>query len=231
MSDRGQDCWLSRVNQIQNLLNITTPRIYNKASGKHISSRLQSKFDRHWLDKVNEIKTRNSDNLNHNKLRTYCTFKASFTMEPYLSLVRNRNQRSFISRLAVGSHTLAVELGRRTRPATPLEQRVCVYCQSPPASAGTPSLPPGPSTQEAGHPPVDTEHHFLVKCSTFAVQRNCLYGKIKTLLPNFDLLTDEEKFVQLVCPVSAQAAKLFNKFIKMMFESRAKIDEGSNYQF
>ena len=98
MSERGDDCWLTRVNKMESLLKITKPRTYNKTSGKVITSALQSKFARYWLDKINEFKSKEADNLNHNKLRTYCTFKASFTTEPYLALVRNRNQRLFLTR-------------------------------------------------------------------------------------------------------------------------------------
>ena len=68
---------------------------------------------------------------NHNKLRTYKTYKSSFTREPYIDLVRNRNQKSSLTRLRTGSHFLGVEKGRWSRPVTPLEQRTCSYCSPP----------------------------------------------------------------------------------------------------
>ena len=37
---------------------------------------------------------------------------------------------------------------------------------------------------------------------------------------------ENEKFVRCLCPSNAQEAKLVNKFIKIVFESREKIDNG-----
>ena len=220
MSAAGQDCWLTRVDKLETLLKIKGPKIYNKTSGKTISSKLQSKFSRHWLDKINEFKSGiNSDSRNHNKLRTYSTFKGSFTQEPYISQVRNRNQRSFLTRLRVGSHNLGVELGRRTQPITPFELRHCKYCQEMGGDSSEPNLNF-----------VDTEFHFLVQCSSFSIKRNCLYGKMSSLLPNFMQLSDDQKFMQLLCPITPQSAKLVNKFCKIMFECRKKIDEGSTLE-
>ena len=168
--------------------------------------------------KVNEFKKRQTDSLNHNKLRTYSVFKGSFSIEPYLELVRNRNQRAFLTRLRVGSHNLAVELGRRTRLPTPLAQRVCTYGTPPPTPVGC--TPPTP--------PVDTEDHFLVKCKRFSTKRNFFFGEISSLNPKFSSLSDEQKFKSLLCPISAQSIKLVNRFIEYMFKERKKIDNGES---
>ena len=183
MSAGGQDCWLTRVDQLETLLKLTRQKVYNKTSGKNITSALQSKFSRYWLDKINEFKIYNSDDRNHNKLRTYSTFKGSFTREPYLSLVRNRNQRANLSRLRVGSHNLAVELGRRSRPVTPFEQRLCKYCCPPPGTTTTTSQHTA-SAPEPSQTFVETEMYFLVQYSSFSLKRNCLFGKISSFLPN-----------------------------------------------
>ena len=214
MSEQGNDCWLLRVNRIESLLKIRKPNFYSKTSGKVISLALQSKFSIYWLKKVNEFKIRENDSINHNKLRTYSTFKGSFSTEPYLELIRNRNQRAFLTRLRVGSHSLAVELGRRTRPPTPVAQRVCTYCTTPPTLAGRTPITP----------PVDTEFHFLVECDRFSIKRNWLFGEISSLNPKFSSLSDEQKFQCLLCPISAQAIKLVNRFIESMFKERKKLD-------
>ena len=132
MARSGMDCWLTRVRQIEGLLDIPRHLKYSKTSGKHLTSLLKSKFDRYWIDKINEIKTTGSDTTDHNKLRTYKTLKVSFTREPYIMLVRNRNQRSNLTRLRVSSHNLAIESGRKTRPVTPIDQRICLYCKPEP---------------------------------------------------------------------------------------------------
>ena len=222
MSERGEDCWLLRVNKIEGLLKIIKPRCYNKTSGRLIHSALRSKFDSYWLRKINEFKIREDDIINHNKLRTYNTFKASFTTEPYIELVRNRNQRAFLTRLRVGSHNLAVELGRRTRPITPLSQRVCTHCAPPPTSLGR--TPPRLSTSRSEQASIDTEFHFLMKCPKFTVKRDDFFDEISYLHPKFTSLTAEQKFSTLLCPVTAQSTKLINRFIETMFVARNKIE-------
>ena len=47
-----------------------------------------------------------------------------------------------------------------------------------------------------------------------------------SILPNFLELSDRDKLAVILCPISAKAAKLSNKFIKIMFLARKKIDEG-----
>ena len=216
MNSNGHDCWLTRVCKIENALKIPQNIFYNKSSGKRILSLLKSKFDRHYIDKINEEKI-GLDTTDHNKLRTYKSFKGSFTREPYLNLVRNRNQRSFLSRLRVSSHNLRIELGRHTRPVTPVQQRTCQYCclgLQQPGNLTPPLSPP------------DTEFHFLVQCPLFSAERNCLFGKINSTNQYFSALSLEEKFKTLLCPTTAKAAKLVNKLIKIMFEGRKKIDQG-----
>jgi hypothetical protein len=91
MASSGVDCWLTRVNKIQTLLNISDRFTFKKGSCKITTSSLKSQFDRYWLDCLNMTKTKtNDDQSDHNKLRTYKTYKSSFTREPYIDLVRNR---------------------------------------------------------------------------------------------------------------------------------------------
>ena len=87
-----------------------------------------------------------------------------------------------------------------------------------------------PFTYTRSSPPhepiVDTEFHFLNQCPTFQTNRNCFYGKFSSLDINFSNLNNEQKFVRLLCPKTAQEAKLTNKFIKIMCDWREKIDDG-----
>ena len=223
MASNGEDCWLTRVNQIQTLLNVPNTIHIKKGSGKRTKSFLKSKFDRFWLDKINEYKTYNvHDQADHNKLRTYKTFKSSLSREPYLDLVRNRNQRAFLSRLRTGSHTLGIEKGRWTKPVTPLDQRICVYCSDATATTTPTSPRPPPVAPPPGS--VDNEHHFLIQCSRFANERIAVFAEMSSLMPDFMQMSDQHKFKILLCPTSPQAAKLTNRFIKLMFECRAKIE-------
>ena len=95
-----------------------------------------SKFDRFYLDEINKTRM-GSDGLDHNKLRLYKTLKGSFSQEPYISQITNRNQRAWLSRYQTSAHSLRVELGRYINPVTPLSDPECVYC-------------------------IDTEKHFIL---------------------------------------------------------------------
>ena len=200
---------------------------YNNTSGKRILVLLKSKFDIHYLKKINETKLSNSDALDHNKLRTYKTYKASFSREPYIDIIRNRNQRCFLTRLRVGSHNLRVELGRHTKPVTPFHQRTCQYC-----CAGTPSPAPSHQTSAGSSPlsarqsPPDTEYHFLMECPMFATERTNFFNQFKLHYNQFSSLNHEDKFKVLLCPVDANTTKLIPRFSKHMFTNREKYDNG-----
>ena len=171
----------------------------------------------------------NQDPSDHNKLRTYKTYKSSFTREPYIDLVRNRNQKSSLTRLRTGSHFLGVEKGRWSRPVTPLEQRTCSYC-SPPSTSTACSPPPTTSTSQPPAPPgpVDDEHHFVMKCNRFDTERIIAFEEISSLVPNFSTMSEQQQFKIILCPTQPQTAKSANRFIKKMFDLREKIDQKEN---
>ena len=228
LNERKCESWLTRVSQIEKVLKIPQNLFFSKSSNKKILSILKSKFDVHFLEKIREIKLSKLDTHDHNKLRTYRTLKCSFTREPYVDIIRNRNQRCFLSRLRVSSHNLQIELGRYTRPITPVEQRTCRYCcRGPPPVPAPPGRPPPcpPALSPSTPAPPDTEFHFLVRCPMFAADRFCLFKRFETLFPNFATLSLDEKFSTLLCPTTAIATKLVNRFIKNMFANREKLDE------
>ena len=87
------DCWHSRVCDIKSLIAIK--RAYGPPHKviSMIDKSNTSKFDRFFLDQINQIKTGN-DGQDHNKLRLYKNLKESFTQEPYLCKLPNRNPRT-----------------------------------------------------------------------------------------------------------------------------------------
>ena len=223
MSLRGTDCWLARVEKMQKLLSIPDRPFFKKTNGKKCTDSLKSRFDRFWLDSINMTgKTQNdtTDQSDHNKLRTYRRFKASFTREPYIDLVRNRNQKSFLSRLRTGSHHLNIEKGRWTRPVTPVEQRTCQYC-TPSTVRSSPRSGQSPSASAA----IDNEQHFLMSCSRFSDMRKSAFEEINFISPQFLSLSENQQFYTLLCPTEAKTAKITNRLIKQMFLDRGKIDQ------
>ena len=149
MAGVDQDCWLTRVQKMEKLLGL--PSIYlSKSSGKLLKSRLKEKFEVFWLNKINDAKL-GPDGINHNKLRTYSKIKTSFSREAYLDLVRNRNQRTWLTRLRTSAHTLAIEKGRYC--GKPIEQRICTYCTPSAAAQAPPAQPPHTGSTSSGATP------------------------------------------------------------------------------
>jgi hypothetical protein len=136
-----------------------------------VLSAVKTKFEQHWYKQVR------ADNQNHNKLRTYSTLKHRFGEEPYINLVRNRNQRMHLTRLRTSAHNLGIERGRYKN--LPFKERFCSYC-SP--SHGTTSSPQ-PGTPTTWSPPptprsppqassLVTEFHLLIQCPTTSHHHN-----------------------------------------------------------
>ena len=222
MSNKGTDCWLTRVEKIENLLKIPTNIKYSKFSGKKIITILRGKFDSYWLKKINEFKKNDADDQNHNKLRVYKTFKSCFAAEPYIACVRNRNQRSALTRLRISAHSLATEILWRTRPITPYNERFCVFCQATQNSTQT--------NLQTNNQSIDTEQHFLLGCENFKNTRNSFLEKMSDLKPGFENMSCNDQFVTLMCPVTPQQTKATNRYIKFMVDKREKILQGEQFE-
>ena len=210
MADSGQDCWLTRVRQMESLLGGPGLSSHSRQSGKITNKFINSLFERTWLDKVNEVRL-GPDGIDHNKLRTYRTFKGSFTTEPYLTLVRNRNQRQYLTRFRVSASNLDIERLRYTN--VPVTSRTCRFCDH--------------LYFNSDLKPIDDERHFF-QCEQFENKLNCLRLKITSLLPNFINMNNEQQFSTLMCPTTPQTAKIVNKFIKIIFDSRDRISNGQD---
>ena len=198
------DCWLSRVEKIKSLLTIKGACGTPERVGQIIDRCIKSKFDRFYLDEINLVKL-GTDGQDHNKLRLYNKFKGSFKIEPYLVMLKNRNQRQWLSRYRTSAHSLRIETGRYTRPVTPICERKCCYCETD---------------------SVDDEKHFVLMCETFKVKRQCFMSRVRALYPNIDSMTVDDKLRFLLCPPSSNLAKCVSKFLGIMSNIRKEIDMG-----
>ena len=104
------DCWLTRIEKIKNLLNIKRLPAKSDKAGTIIDKNIKSKFDKFYLDQINQIRIGN-DGQDHNKLCFYKKIKGSFKIEPYIVQIRNRNQRQWLSRYRTSAHMLGIESG------------------------------------------------------------------------------------------------------------------------
>ena len=97
------------------------------------------------------------------KLRTYCLLKHCYATEKYVTINLERNQRSSLSQIRIGTFPINIETGRHKKQ--PLQERVCPRC---------------PNT-------VETEEHFLVNCPLYKDQRQKLFLEINSKI-QVDLL-------------------------------------------
>ena len=170
-----------------------------------MNKKLNSVFDRFWLDQINAPKVGN-DGIDHNKLRFYKTLKGSFTQEPYITNIQNKSQRAWLTRYRVSAvPTLRMESGRYTRPVTPIAARFCRYCSEN---------------------SLDDEKHAILSCKTFTLKRNCFFGKISSLMPNFDHMTFDDKLLAILCPANADIALCVSKYLGIISDTRTKLDQG-----
>ena len=162
-------------------------------------------FDRFWIDQISSEKIGN-DGFDHNKLRFYKKLKSSFTQEPYITNILNKSQRAWLTRYRVSAvPTLGIESGRYTRPVTPVTSRVCKYCSSN---------------------KLDDEYHAILECDTMSIKRNCFFGKITSMLPDFREMSPENKLLTILCPAKTDLALCVSKYLKIITETRMKLDQG-----
>ena len=101
--------------------------------------------------------------------------------------------------------TLGIESGRYTRPVTPVTSRICKYC--------------------SGNK-LDDEKHAILECDTLSIKRNCFLGKITSLLPDFRHMSSDHKLLTILCPATTDIAVCVSKYLKIITETRIKLDQG-----
>ena len=114
---------------------------------------------------------------NGNKLRTYRLYKNDFRTEYYVNLNMSRDQRRILSKFRACNLPLAIETGRYTRPKTPVNDRLCKFCN---CNA------------------VEDETHFLVECAFYSDLRDDVFRKALTNNSNFNDLSFSNKLVYLM---------------------------------
>ena len=125
-------------------------------------------------------------------LRTYQTIKKSFRPEPYLYLVREAPFRNAIAQIRAGSHTLAIERGRYTRPKTPIQERLCKSCGV-----------------------IEDEAQFILSCRIN--QRAELMENIESIYPEFNNMTENEQIYLIFHNEDRRILTWFGKFLHNLF--------------
>ena len=108
------------------------------------------------------------------KLRTYKLFKNEFRLEHYLLKIPNQHYRCALAQFRLSSHNLGIETGRHTKPPTPQENQLCLYCDK--------GL-------------VDDEVHLHTNCAAHTDIRHRLTTNNGDCLDDYNCLSDVQNFV------------------------------------
>ena len=127
--------------------------LFHPAVARIVQDHYMSRYQQAWISCINKEFNPNLPN----KLKSYASFKTTFSMENYVSSLPLSKRRSF-TKLRASSQCLAIETGRYTRPITPRSQRFCNHC-----------------TQNV----LGDEMHFILSCSKFGVQRKPLFDDLE----------------------------------------------------
>ena len=129
---------------------------------KCIKRTIINNYERAWHVEVTDVGK-------NPKLRTYCIFKTTFGVEPYLHGLIDSKLIKVLSGFRMSCHPLAIEKGRHQKPKIPVEDRVCVYCDKN---------------------AIEDEQHFLMECTCYHTIRETLFAKRSSLnLENNDFIS------------------------------------------
>lgn len=170
-------------------------------SSKSLAAALQTKLRNRYTDYFKLC-----INDPNSKLRTYCLFKTSYTMEMYLLLNLNKDLLKQFARFRISNHSLEIETGRFATKKegkysnTPVENRLCKLC-------GT---------------SVEDEKHFLIQCSAYLQPRHQFYSDIIEMCPAFEFYSDNNKFTFLLGSTDYEILNLLVKYVCLCFGIRIK---------
>lgn len=127
---------------------------HNRRISNVVGEKLRLIYNHQWRQIINNIKV--GPVKGNEKLRTYCTFKDCFCLEPYL-LNHNFKSRRNLTKLRTSAHKLEIETGRHKKPFISAELRWCKCCNLEVA---------------------EDEYHFIMTCPRFTTQREKLWADL-----------------------------------------------------
>ena len=161
--------------------NVSTPEVV-------VHKRIMEVFHQKAFTEISQEKS---------KLRTYSLFKQEVRREPYLSSVKNVNDRISMTKLRLSNHELMIEKGRHSNLA--ISERKCPFCHL-----------------------VEDEAHFLVTCNIYTILRNDLLNAVEEKLKLKDgSIVRTDKIIMLKYLLgNTEIAPLVAKYITKTLELR-----------
>ena len=151
---------------------------------------LIKKLEDYYKNKIiSELKK--IDNNNSGKLVFYSKICKDFELQKYLNFEIAKDLRCLLTRIRIGAHSLAIEIGRYSKPKIPSNQRFCMFCKDK----------------------VEDEVHFLFECPQYShIRSNYQISFLNT--NNFDTIKEK------LNPKSSQELKRLCLYIKEALYTR-----------
>ena len=167
----GMPCWLTGIEKVLCHYNMgslwervsTSPNSFKtRPNMNKIRTLMENDYSKLWLDRINKT---TDDLSNGNKLRTYASFKNTFSIENDLLVTDCKQKRISFTKLRISAHNLMIEKGRHKRPKKlELKDRTCFYCKNS---------------------EIEDEIHFMMQCKLYKEKRISMFHSIIEILPMF----------------------------------------------
>ena len=181
MNQSNSSCrtWLYRVKQF--LISIDQEHMFRARDLNArlvlpvIDVNLKMFYDNCWQEKLQAEFAVRGETHGGNKLRTYRTFKNTYSTEPYVRIIAQKKFRSAYAKFRSGVAPINIELCRYGLARIPVEERVCSHCNE-----------------------VEDESHVLMYCPLYDNIRDQLTLSINDINPSLQDSSVQDQFIQLM---------------------------------
>ncbi|XP_077868890.1 uncharacterized protein LOC144359815 [Saccoglossus kowalevskii] len=196
LDDAGVQNWVTGIKTILNFLDLGDVWTQCKHNSNYsllhpILDRLIKRFK---TVAENSIYDDNKSKNHKNKLRTYRLLKKDYTYEKYLTVVKNPNHRSALTKLRISAHTLPIEMGRYKN--IDISHRKCKVCDLD---------------------EVEDEKHFLLKCKLHQEERIKLFTEHNLSSAG---VAEEEIMIKILTSTDNKEITDYAKYIFNCFNRR-----------
>ena len=132
-------------------------------------------YDKCWQEKLQAEFAVRVETHGGNKLRTYRTFKNTYSTEPYVRIIAQKKFRSAYAKFRCGVAPINIELCRYGLARIPVEGRVCSHCNE-----------------------VEDESHVLMYCPLYDDIRDQLTLSINDINLSLQDSSVQDQFIQLM---------------------------------
>lgn len=164
----NDNCWLGQFKKICNSVNF-------KFNFENITDNDIQRLKQH-LHNIYQKQWKDSITTNKKLSPVYSKIKINMNYEPYLDQIYSFKKRKHLTRFRISAHCLQIEKGRHGNLRKEKSKRLCTSCPNS----------------------IEDEYHFVINCPRYNDQRSKLFDEVNKYCPNFQLLSDENKFLYLL---------------------------------